>query len=189
MMETLSHTKALAFDLDGTLLRPDKTISERTLKALGACMEKGIRVILATGRGIQSTEPYRLAIGTKGPQVYYNGAEAADMPSGKIIHIQLLGTGPALFCLELARQRRLYFQVYFPKESLSPDEAAEILLTETLGAESEYYLKHSGLQTRSGNLEEALSTPNLAGVIKGMFITKEEEQEGIRKAITERFGD
>ena len=41
-------------DLDGTLLREDKTISERSLSALKQCRSSGIRVVYATGRGDSS---------------------------------------------------------------------------------------------------------------------------------------
>jgi hydroxymethylpyrimidine pyrophosphatase-like HAD family hydrolase len=202
-MKNITHIKALAFDMDGTLLMPDKTLSARTLKALGACMERGIHVILATGRGVESVEPYRKTIGAPGPHIYYNGAEVVDMPAGKIIHAQLLDSAPVLFCLELARKKDLYLQVYFPAGTLpatvlpaaalpagssgAPD--GEILLTEKLGPESEYYLKNSGLQARTGNLEAALSTPGLPGIIKCMFIAKEEYHEEIKSSVRERFGD
>ena len=43
--------KVLLFDLDGTLLRSDKTISERTLLALEKCREKGILIGVSTSRG------------------------------------------------------------------------------------------------------------------------------------------
>lgn len=43
--------KMAAFDLDGTLLRTDKTVSERTVLVLKKCREKGIKIIYATGRG------------------------------------------------------------------------------------------------------------------------------------------
>ena len=43
--------KLIAMDLDGTLLRSDKTISKATKDALQACQKKGVRVIYATGRG------------------------------------------------------------------------------------------------------------------------------------------
>ena len=41
-------------DLDGTLLREDKTISKRTIYALKKCCEKGIKIVYATGRGDSS---------------------------------------------------------------------------------------------------------------------------------------
>ena len=42
--------KLIAFDLDGTLLRGDKTISERSLRALYAAYEAGALIVPATGR-------------------------------------------------------------------------------------------------------------------------------------------
>ena len=43
--------KILVFDLDGTLLRTVKTISERTKKVLRQCQKARIKTVYATGRG------------------------------------------------------------------------------------------------------------------------------------------
>jgi len=43
--------KMIVTDLDGTLLRPDWSISERTLDALNKCRAAGIKIVYATGRG------------------------------------------------------------------------------------------------------------------------------------------
>jgi len=48
------NIKMIVTDLDGTLLREDKTISERTLTAIGRCKAKGIKTVYATGRGSTS---------------------------------------------------------------------------------------------------------------------------------------
>lgn len=42
--------KMLAFDLDGTLLRSDKSIDYRTKEAIKRAMEKGIHIAIASGR-------------------------------------------------------------------------------------------------------------------------------------------
>ena len=42
--------KLLLFDLDGTLLRSDKTISERTIQTLSKCREQGILIGISTSR-------------------------------------------------------------------------------------------------------------------------------------------
>lgn len=42
--------KLLLFDLDGTLLRSDKTISERTLQAIARCREQGVLIGISTSR-------------------------------------------------------------------------------------------------------------------------------------------
>lgn len=42
--------KAMAFDLDGTLLNNQKTITPSTRKYIAAMQEAGVKIILATGR-------------------------------------------------------------------------------------------------------------------------------------------
>jgi len=44
------NIQLIALDLDGTLLRSDKLISERTVSALRRCKEKGIKIVLVTAR-------------------------------------------------------------------------------------------------------------------------------------------
>ncbi|MCL2513515.1 MAG: Cof-type HAD-IIB family hydrolase, partial [Oscillospiraceae bacterium] len=68
--------KMIVTDLDGTLLRSDKTISERTISALKKCRGKGIKTAYATGRGASSKifAPDELFDG----YVRMNGAAAYD---------------------------------------------------------------------------------------------------------------
>ena len=54
----MQKCKLLLFDLDGTLLRSDKTISERTLSALKQCREKGILIGVSTSRSEQNSFVY-----------------------------------------------------------------------------------------------------------------------------------
>jgi len=48
--------KMVVFDLDGTLLRNDKTISEYTLGVLRQCKVAGIKIVYATARGRSARE-------------------------------------------------------------------------------------------------------------------------------------
>lgn len=63
----MAEIKLVAMDLDGTLLRHDKTIDEITMDRLMKCQERGIILVLATGRdkgGIDFvSEPLQLAKG------------------------------------------------------------------------------------------------------------------------------
>lgn len=47
--------KLLLFDLDGTLLRSDKTISNYTLDVLNKCREKGFTIGVSTSRSVQNS--------------------------------------------------------------------------------------------------------------------------------------
>ena len=46
--------KLLLFDLDGTLLRSDKTISPKTRLALKKCKEKGYLIGISTSRSVDN---------------------------------------------------------------------------------------------------------------------------------------
>ncbi len=69
--------KAIVLDLDGTLLRKDKTISPRTHKALKKAQENGFTIILATGRHPFSANLYAEKLGCVDDNalaICYNGA-------------------------------------------------------------------------------------------------------------------
>lgn len=54
----MKKCKLLLFDLDGTLLQSDKTISNRTLAVLKKCREKGILIGISTSRSEQNSLVY-----------------------------------------------------------------------------------------------------------------------------------
>lgn len=49
---------AIAIDLDGTLLNSEKMISPRNRRALAGCIERGIPVIIATGRPLRTVRRF-----------------------------------------------------------------------------------------------------------------------------------
>lgn len=79
-MELREQVRVIAMDLDGTLLRTDKTIGERTKKALMRAQERGIRLVLASGRHFRGVFGFAqelelrkyggFIIGINGGQVY-----------------------------------------------------------------------------------------------------------------------
>lgn len=42
--------KLVAIDMDGTLLREDKSVSDRTREAIKAAKAKGVKIVLASDR-------------------------------------------------------------------------------------------------------------------------------------------
>jgi hypothetical protein len=46
----LSTIQAIVLDLDGTLLSSDKTVTPRNYRAVKACFDAGIPIIIATAR-------------------------------------------------------------------------------------------------------------------------------------------
>ncbi|MBD8067568.1 Cof-type HAD-IIB family hydrolase [Bacillus sp. PS06] len=64
----------IALDLDGTLLRDDKTISERSKQTIAKAREEGHIVVIATGRPYRSSSMYYQELGLDTPIVNFNGA-------------------------------------------------------------------------------------------------------------------
>lgn len=88
--EKLSSIKILAFDLDGTLLDGRSMLSDGVKAALTSATEKGLNVVIATGRPI-STIPDEVL---KFPGIRYavtsNGARTFDLHTDEVIYENLL---------------------------------------------------------------------------------------------------
>jgi hypothetical protein len=66
--------RLLALDIDGTLLRSDKTVSPRTLQALAAARRAGVRLVLITGRRYPAARRVAEKLGCDVDLVLHNGA-------------------------------------------------------------------------------------------------------------------
>jgi Cof subfamily protein (haloacid dehalogenase superfamily) len=94
----MSNIKLIALDLDGTLLRSDKTISPRNHAAVRCAIEAGMHVILASGRMHSATVKYAVDLDFA-PDTFvvsYNGAMARSV------------VGETLFDLPLAAESASY---------------------------------------------------------------------------------
>lgn len=93
--------KAIVLDIDGTLLNTGKIISEKTKQALIAAQEKGIKVILASGRpttGMLELAEQLEMTKYEGFLVSYNGARVTDCLTKKVLFNQAMSieTGQAI---------------------------------------------------------------------------------------------
>jgi hydroxymethylpyrimidine pyrophosphatase-like HAD family hydrolase len=77
----------IATDLDGTLLRSDLTLSERTVATLRAASAEGILVALVTGRPIRWLKRVYDQLGMAVPAVCANGAVVYDPELDKVLHV------------------------------------------------------------------------------------------------------
>ncbi|MGY4689503.1 Cof-type HAD-IIB family hydrolase [Salibacterium sp. K-3] len=68
------HKHLIVLDLDGTLLKEDKTISTRTYKTLREARKAGHMIAIATGRPYRASKMYYQQLGLDTPIVNFNGA-------------------------------------------------------------------------------------------------------------------
>ena len=78
--------RAIATDLDGTLLRSDRSVSDRTRDAIHAAEDAGILVVIATGRPPRWITPVAEQLGDRGLVVCANGASVYDAARHELVH-------------------------------------------------------------------------------------------------------
>ena len=69
MSSCITQFKAAAFDLDGTLLRSDKTISLQTQAVVHQVADAGVVTILATGRTLDTAHKFYNELQMKTPLI------------------------------------------------------------------------------------------------------------------------
>ena len=96
--------KMITIDLDGTLLRSDGSVSDRTVRTLQAARDKGVVVAIATGRMYQTARPYGERLGL--------GGLIETLESKKILFQQVIPREWAQELADLARRRGWQLQTY-----------------------------------------------------------------------------
>lgn len=87
--------RLIASDLDGTLLRRDRTVSDRTRAAIAAAQAAGIVVAIATARHPLSAARFAAEAGVSGLAICVNGAIVYDLAGQCIVHQHDLPAGAA----------------------------------------------------------------------------------------------
>ncbi|MFB6439674.1 Cof-type HAD-IIB family hydrolase [Streptomyces sp. NPDC056411] len=96
--------RLIATDLDGTLLRDDKTVSDRTIAALAAAERAGIEVFFVTGRPARWMGVVSDHVHGHGLAICANGAAVVDLHrGGRIVEVSPLERTIALDVVEALR--------------------------------------------------------------------------------------
>ena len=82
----------VATDLDGTVVRSDGSISERTRQVLARVEEAGAILVLVTGRPPRWMPPIVEATGHRGVAICANGALVYDLHTSTVVRHNLLST-------------------------------------------------------------------------------------------------
>jgi hydroxymethylpyrimidine pyrophosphatase-like HAD family hydrolase len=93
--------RLVALDIDGTLLRSDRTLSARTREAVARARAGGVRVVLVTGRRHPSARRVADDLGYPLPLVVHNGALVVE--EGQIIRCRPLARDVAARAIRAGR--------------------------------------------------------------------------------------
>lgn len=166
----------VAIDLDGTLLRSDKRLSLRTVRAVREANRRGVKVVLASARPPRSVrEIYRhLQLDTL--QINYNGALIAEGLTGKLILHQTLCNRLAAQIVRRARQvdPKVCVSIEILDKWLT-DRVDKSLLTETAKAMGPDFV---------GPLDQCLREP----ITKLMFLAPPRRLAPVQAMVQNEFG-
>jgi len=115
-----------AFDLDGTVLRRDLKITDRTRAAMNELRERGVRLVVATGRRFEGAREHagRLGFADKDPLICYGGSMVRRMNGETLLH-RTLPRDLGVEVLEWAAERELHARVFVDGRVItSPDTPA-----------------------------------------------------------------
>jgi hypothetical protein len=88
--------RLIAIDLDGTLVRHDGTMGERTQRALQAAARQGIKVVICTGRRFRTTLPILEQLELAVPVIVHGGQLIKDAGTYETLHHHYLPQDLAL---------------------------------------------------------------------------------------------
>lgn len=111
--------KLMAIDLDGTLLNSFGEVSENTRKALQAAKEKGVEVVLASGRPISSTESLAVELGVDNYLISGNGAAVYDIKEQKVVYDRFLTKEQVMKIAKLCDNNSFFYNVYTEDEVIA----------------------------------------------------------------------
>ncbi|HZG05433.1 MAG TPA: Cof-type HAD-IIB family hydrolase [Streptomyces sp.] len=145
-----TRPRLIATDLDGTLLRDDKSVSDRTVAALAAAEEAGIEVFFVTGRPARWMGVVSDHVHGHGLAICANGAAVVDLHRGRrVVSVRELPTATALAVVKelrtatpevnfaVERTGGIHYEPLYPQFHLDPG-AMVAPVEELLSEDSEY---------------------------------------------------
>lgn len=95
LTEKAKDIRLFAFDLDGTLMRDDKSVSERTQNAIRELLARGIEAVPATGRAWQGLPMPEIGMDDFHYLVAACGAIIRDLRTGEFFYRKTIDAGTA----------------------------------------------------------------------------------------------
>ena len=113
--------KFVAIDIDGTLLNSNGELSERTILAVKRVIEKGVRVVLTSGRVTNSVEMIAEKVNADKYLICDNGASIYDVAQNKTIWSREIEKSTVLDLIKTCIENDIYYMVFTDKEIIVKD--------------------------------------------------------------------
>ena len=156
------HYKLIAVDLDGTLVRSDQSISQRTMDTLIRVQEMGVKVVVASGRPTFGTAHVADTLRLEkygGYVMSYNGGEIYDWRTKIQLHAQTLDEAIIPYLYTCAKEHGMSIMTYIGKEVVSEVDDNE-------------YIQYSVMRNRMTlrKVDDFVKAMEGAGIVKCIIV-------------------
>jgi len=111
--------KLVAVDLDGTMLNQYGIVTENTKNAIKKAIEKGVEIVIASGRPIDSIKAIAKEIGSEKYFIAGNGSLIYDIQKDEIIYDKFLSKEKVLEIIKICEENSISYNVYTDKTILA----------------------------------------------------------------------
>ena len=170
--------RAVAMDMDRTILPSSLELSRATVRAVAAIRRAGIEPIIATGRMFASARPYALQLGVTAPLICYQGALVADPTTGEWLLHRPIDVPIALEVIAAVRREGFHQNVYVDDQ----------LCVEKPTPEARTYAEHARLEmVVVGNFDTWLRRPTTKIVVVGEPAALDDLETRLRSRFDDRL--
>lgn len=159
--------KLVAIDLDGTMLNQYGMVTENTKNAIKRTIQKGIDVIIASGRPIDSIQSIAREIGSEKYFIAGNGALVYDIPKDEIIYDKFLPKEKVLEIIKICEENSISYNVYTDQMIIATA------------------LKYNVLYYQKENLEKEESKQTKISIVENMYeyVKNKKEEKFLKMTI------
>ena len=119
--------KLVAIDLDGTMLNEYGVVTQETKEAIEKAKERGIEVIIASGRPLDSIKTIAKEIKSEKYFISGNGAIIYDIANDEIIYENTLKKQKVLDIIKICEENSIYYNLYTEKEIIAKNLQCNVL--------------------------------------------------------------
>lgn len=129
--------KLIALDMDGTLLKDDKSISNENFNAIQKARENNIKVVLATGRPIKGIEKFLKELNLLSEDEYavtFNGAVVKTTKGDHIMAKTLMTYEDLAYLYNLSKELKVNIHAHTDEECITPKSSKYSVLEAELNS-------------------------------------------------------
>ena len=174
--------RLVALDVDGTLLDPAGELRPTVCDAVMAVQQRGLRVVLCTGRRFRTALPLAQALQLDGPIVVHNGALVKDATSGQTLQRQYMSAA-------MYHQAQLLLrQLSTPMAYIDAFHENVDIITEPMERAHPFQQEYLQDNLAHCRIVDAVDTPPAHGVVLMSIMADGQSLQALRLAVEQTLG-